>query len=157
VPLSILGGVIGVIAGFRNASAYARWWEARIIWGSIVNSSRNLAREALTMIAAPPGDRNSRQEIGETQREVIVLQIAYVHALRHHLRGTPPWDELESFIPEHEMESLKTQSNVPLAIQQKMARIFSRCYRRGWIDNIRWASLDRTLGSLMDSQGASER
>ncbi len=40
IPLSIFGGVIGVLAGFRNTSAYARWWEARIIWGSIVNNSR---------------------------------------------------------------------------------------------------------------------
>src|SRR6476646_4065796 len=52
VPLSILGGVIGVIAGFRNASAYARWWEARTVWGAVVNNSRSFAREVLTMVTA---------------------------------------------------------------------------------------------------------
>src|SRR5215831_9900091 len=56
VPLSIFGGVIGVIAGFRNTSAYARWWEARILWGSLVNNSRTFAREVLTLIVAPDSD-----------------------------------------------------------------------------------------------------
>ena len=45
VPLSIFGGVLGVIVGFRNSSAYARLWEARTIWGGIVNHSRSFARE----------------------------------------------------------------------------------------------------------------
>src|SRR6516225_11711981 len=53
IPLSIFGGVIGVLAGFRNTSAYARWWEARILWGTVVNSSRSLARQVITMIGVP--------------------------------------------------------------------------------------------------------
>src|SRR5690349_4761084 len=38
VPLSLFGTAIGVILGFRNNTAYQRWWEARILWGAIVNS-----------------------------------------------------------------------------------------------------------------------
>jgi putative membrane protein len=149
VPLSIFGGVIGVLAGFRNASAYARWWEARIIWGAIVNSSRSFAREVLTMIEGP--------EICDMKRRLVLLQIAYVHTLRNHLRGTLPWAELQGLMPGQEIECLKLEKNVPLSIQQKMASILAQCHRRGWIDAIRWASLDKTLSSLMDSQGASER
>src|SRR5262245_65976612 len=67
VPLSIFGGVLGVLAGFRNASAYARWWEARMIWGSIVNSSRTFARQVLSMIVA------AQAEIGRAScRERVV-------------------------------------------------------------------------------------
>jgi ion channel-forming bestrophin family protein len=157
VPLSIFGGVIGVIAGFRNASAYARWWEARTIWGGIVNSSRSFAREVLTMIAAPEAGEESARSLGETQRKLVLMQIAYVHALRSHLRGLDPWPELAGLIPEDEMERLRSHKNVPLAIQQSMAAMIADCYRRGWIDSIRWASLDRTLSTLMDCQGASER
>src|SRR5215510_2487674 len=51
IPLSIFGGVIGVVAGFRNTSAYARWWEARTICGALVNNSRSFARQVVTMIA----------------------------------------------------------------------------------------------------------
>jgi putative membrane protein len=157
VPLSILGGVIGVIAGFRNTSAYARWWEARTIWGAIINSSRSFAREVLSMIAAPEADGQTQSEIAQVKRRLVLLQVAYVHALRNQLRGLPQWDELARLISQEEIERLKSYNNVPLAIQQNMASIVADCYRRGWIDNMRWIGLDRTLSLLMDSQGASER
>jgi len=157
VPLSIFGGVIGVIVSFRNTSAYARWWEARIVWGAIVNNSRSFAREVLSMIAVSESCKENERDGDNVKRQLILLQIAYVTALRNHLRGIPPWKELTDLIPEQEMERLKTQNNVPLAIQQKMASIVTHCYQRGWIDNICWAMLDRTLSNLMDSQGASER
>jgi putative membrane protein len=157
VPLSIFGGVIGIIAGFRNASAYARWWEARTIWGAVVNSSRSLAREVLTLMVAPKASLQDQRELAETQRNLVLLQIAYVHALRNHLRGTPVWPDLRGLIHEEEIERLADQNNVPLAIQQRMASIVAECYRRGWIDDIRWSILDRTLSILMDCQGASER
>jgi len=130
VPLSIFGGIVGVIVGFRNASAYARWWEARVVWGGIVNGSRSFARQVLTMIVG--------READETRRKLVLLQIDYVNALRQHLRGAPV-------------------SPGPLAIQQNIASILSECYRQGWIDDIRWINLDRTLSALMDCQGASER
>ena len=148
VPLSIFGGVIGVLAGFRNASAYARWWEARTIWGGIVNNSRNFAREALTMADAGAG---------EIRRRLVLLQIAYVHTLRNQLRGIAPWPELAGLVPQEEVAGLKTRSNVSLAIQQRMAALLAECFCNAWIDEIRWATLDRTLSALMDFQGASER
>jgi putative membrane protein len=157
VPLSVFGTVIGVITGFRNASAYSRWWEARIIWGALVNNSRSLAREVLTMIATQRPDLAPERDLDETKRRLVLLQIAYVHALRNHLRRTPVWPDLTGLIPEQDIDYLKCQDNIPLAIQQMQAEIISQCKQLGWIDEIRWATLDRTLSSLMDCQGASER
>src|SRR5215831_7529009 len=74
VPLSILGGVIGMITGFRNASAYARWWEARTIWGGIVNSSRSFAREVLTMITVPEASSPSQRELSHIKRKLVLFQ-----------------------------------------------------------------------------------
>lgn len=158
IPLSIFGGVIGVIAGFRNASAYARWWEARTAWGSIVNNSRSFAREVMSMIA-PDGASNARVEgeASEIKRGLIRRQIAYVHALRNSLRGTPAWKDLAPIISEEDMERLRGRNNLPLAIQQNIGDLLAGCYRSGWIDEIRWVNLDRTLSNLMDSQGACER
>lgn len=150
-PLSIFGGVIGVLAGFRNASAYARWWEARTIWGAIVNNSRSFARQVLAMISGPESERT------EVQCKLVLLQIAWVHTLRNHLRGTPPWNEIADLIPEHEIEQLRSQRNVPVAIQQKIACLVAECRTSGWIGEMSWVSLDRTLSTLMDCQGASER
>jgi len=157
IPLSIFGGVIGVLAGFRNSSAYARWWEARIIWGGVVNSSRSFAREVLSMIVTPEAGEASSPQVSEIQRKLVLLQIAYVHALRNQLRGLSPWDDLSGLISTEDLERLKTQKNIPLAIQQNMASVLGDAYQRGWIDNMRWVSLDRTLSTLMDCQGASER
>jgi len=157
IPVSIFGGVIGVLAGFRNSSAYARWWEARTIWGGIVNNSRSFAREVLSFIAPPQGDKASACQISEIQRTLILLQVAYVHALRNQLRGLSPWHELANLISAEEIERLKTQQNVPLAIQTIIASKVAECYHRGWIDSVRWTNFNRTLSTLMDFQGASER
>src|SRR4051812_26258701 len=48
IPVSLLGAALGIILGFRTNSAYNRWWEARILWGGLVNSSRSLARQILS-------------------------------------------------------------------------------------------------------------
>jgi ion channel-forming bestrophin family protein len=146
-----------VIAGFRNASAYARWWEARALWGGVVNNSRSFARQVVTTIAAPEAHAAPQCEIDETQRTLVLLQVAYVNALRNRLRALPDWPELGGVIPAPEADSLKTRANLPLAIQQRIASIVAQCFDRGWIDAIRWVNLDRTLSAVLDCQGGCER
>src|SRR5579875_3204007 len=102
IPLSVFGGAIGVILGFRNNTAYQRWWEARTIWGSIVNSSRNLARETTSMIVAVGNTPEEQAQLSAMQRRIVLHHIAYVHALRCHLRAKPMWDELSDFLPSDE-------------------------------------------------------
>jgi putative membrane protein len=157
IPLSIFGSVIGAFVIFRNNNSYSRWWEARTIWGSIVNNSRSFGRQALSMITAPEASDVEKSELSEFKRKLVLHQVAYVNSLRDHLRGLPPWDGLAALLPEQELAALKSQQNVPLAIQREMASLLRNCYERGWIGDIRWTSLDATLSSLMDSQGASER
>src|SRR5438270_13243600 len=94
IPLSIFGGAIGVIIGFRNNSSYQRWWEARTLWGSILNGSRTLSRQATTMITPCAGDDAGEETIFAMRRQIVYLQIAYVHALRCHLREQEPWHDL---------------------------------------------------------------
>jgi ion channel-forming bestrophin family protein len=156
VPLSIIGGVIGLITGFRNTSAYARWWEARTIWGRIINSSRSFAREVLTMIVDPASDE-APPDLCDVQRRLVSLQIAFVYTLKNHLRGLPPCADLAGLIQQHEIEPFKAHRNVPLAVQQQIALLIAYCHREGWIDNIRWVNFDRTLSDLMDHLGGAER
>lgn len=157
IPLSLFGGAIGVILGFRNNTAYQRWWEARTLWGSIVNSSRSLARQALTMIVAVGDSPEELDQVAAIQRQILFHQIAYVHALRCHLRGQTAWGELKAFLPPEEIASLKSETNVPLAIQQRIGLLLRYCYERQWIDSLRWASLDETLNALINAQGGTER
>jgi putative membrane protein len=156
IPLSIFGGVIGVIAGFRNTSAYSRWWEARTIWGGIVNNSRSFARELLSLKFSED-DREPGSDLCPSKRALVLDQVAYVHALRHHMRGTSPWADLADYFTEEEIACFKRQANVPLAIQLRMSSIIARWLRVGRIDSVQWVCLDKTLSNLMDCQGASER
>jgi putative membrane protein len=149
--------VIGAFVIFRNNNSYARWWDARMIWGSIVNSSRSFGRQTVSMITAPEATETEKSELSEMKRTLVFHQIAYVNALRDHLRGLPPWDGLADLLPKQELAGLRLQQNVPMAIQREMATLLRDCYERGWIGDIRWASLDETLSTLMDSQGGSER
>jgi putative membrane protein len=155
IPLSLFGSVIGVILAFRNTSSYARWWEARMLWGAIVNNTRSVGREVTT--ALRPAAEHEQVEVRETQRQLVYLQIAWVHALRQHLRKLPPWEDLTPFLSKEEIEQLQGQQNVPLALQQKMSIILRNARNRGWIDMTQWLALDQNIDDLVDAQGASER
>jgi len=50
LPVTVLAAAIGVLLAFRNNSAYDRWWEARTLWGALVNTSRSFARQVLTFL-----------------------------------------------------------------------------------------------------------
>jgi ion channel-forming bestrophin family protein len=155
IPLALFGSAIGIIVGFRNQSAYGRWWEARQLWGSIVNYSRSWARQVTTGMLSLKG--NDAEELKEMQRRMVYLQIAYVHALRQHLRKLEPWAELAPLLDEQELEDLRIAKNVPLAIQEKMGRLLSECQVRDWIDALQWRAMDESLSALMNAQGGAER
>ena len=44
--------ILGLLMSFRNSAAYARWWEARSLWGKLVNDSRNLAAKCAAFVPA---------------------------------------------------------------------------------------------------------
>lgn len=155
IPLALFGSAIGVILGFRNQSAYGRWWEARILWGSVVNNSRSWARQVLT--AMLPSKSGEDAELKQTQRRMVYLQIAYVHALRQHLRKLEPWADLAPFFEERELNALRNEKNVPLAIQEMMGDLLRECLMRGWIDRMQWQAMDESLNDLTDAQGGAER
>jgi ion channel-forming bestrophin family protein len=87
----------------------------------------------------------------------VYHQIAYVHALRQHLRGLEPWAELVPLLSEQELNELRDEKNVPLAIQQQMGVLLRECQLRGWIDMMHWRALDANLDDLVDAQGGAER
>jgi len=151
LPLTMLGSAIGVFLGFRTSSAYDRWWEARTLWGGLVNYSRTLARQAITLISAPA------QEIREVRDTLVKLQIAFVYSLRCHLRGQNPFPELGNILPDPTLAALRRFRNVPAAILLLMSQEIRTAFDRGWLDSIRLTSFDDTLTQLTNIQGACER
>jgi len=155
IPLALFGSAIGIIVAFRNQSSYARWWDARTLWGAIVNNSRSWARQVTTVMM--PLSEAEAGELKEVQRQLVYYQIAYAHALRQHLRGLEPWEELKPLVSELELSELRKEKNVPLAIQQMMGALLRRCQVRGWVDIAHWRALDANLDDIVDAQGGAER
>jgi putative membrane protein len=155
IPLSLFGSAIGIIVAFRNQSSYARWWEARKLWGAVSSNSRSLARQ-VTTVMMPLNDAEAG-ELKVAQRRLVYHQIAYAHALRQHLRGLEPWELLKPLLSEQELGKLREEKNVPLAIQQQMSALLRQCQVRGWVDIAHWRALDGNLDDVVDAQGGTER
>jgi putative membrane protein len=79
LPVTLLAAALGILLGFRNNSGYDRWWEARTLWGGIVNASRRFARQVLTLLPAPrerAGDEDEPDAVlygGQDGRRVSAL------------------------------------------------------------------------------------
>ena len=162
IPLALYGSAIGIIVGFRNNSAYSRWWEARGLWGQIVNNSRSLARQVSTVVQCHEASPAEEAECAMVRTRIIHLQIAYVHALRQQLRGLDPVTEVRTLltrseIPEAELISYAGQKNVALTIQRSMGFLLREAYNRKWVNGLEWQAMDRNLDDLADAQGGTER
>jgi ion channel-forming bestrophin family protein len=145
LPLSLFGSALIIYLAFRNTTAYARWWEARTLWGAVVNHSRSLAREADLLLAST---------LKPLQRTLTLRQVAYVHALRMHLRRQTPWGELAAHLPEDEIERLHRVANVPNAILLGTADLIGK---QAELDSVRLATIETTLRELTNAQGGMER
>lgn len=149
LPLGMMAAALSLFVAFRNNSAYDRWWEARTLWGGLVNDSRIFTRQVLTLV-----DRRSDDD---AVTELVELQIAYVHALRCHLRGQNPFAELSTRLPAALVAWLRTQRNVPNALLLDAGQRLRALFDQGRLDAYRFVQLDSTLSRLAHIQGACER
>ena len=86
-PLSVIGIAVAFYLGFKNNSSYDRTWEARKIWGAIVNDSRSFGAATCSFVQG--------EKASEYQKELIYRHIAWMTALRHQLRLSQPWEHTE--------------------------------------------------------------
>ncbi|HEY6901292.1 MAG TPA: bestrophin family ion channel, partial [Puia sp.] len=116
IPLAIpmiMGTVISLLLAFRSNQAYDRWWEARGIWGAIVNDSRSLARQINTFVR-PAGDEHSHSSLNHDadpdeqahffRARFIRRQIAWCYSLSRSLRGQESLYGIEKFVPRSDMQ-----------------------------------------------------
>jgi putative membrane protein len=158
VPLAFYGVAIGIVVGFRNSSAYARWWEARTLWGTIVNKSRTLARQVLTTMSPEANATAAEQaEVVAVQRQLVLYQVAYVHALRQQLRGLDPVAAVTHLLPDEDSAELAREKNLALTLQRRMSAMLTAACERGWLDQWEWQAIDDSMADLMDAQGGTER
>lgn len=154
VPISVLGGAVAIFLGFRNSSAYDRWWEARKIWGALVNNSRSFGLEIISYCKAKPGEE---EEMQKWVNKTIKRHIGWTYALRSHLRKETFCEVLPKFVDKDELMKIKTAKNIPtqLLLQQGKAVVY--CYDKGWIEEFRLDAIMGTIKKFYDDQGKSER
>lgn len=153
-PFTLIGLPLGIFLGFRNNAAYDRFWEGRKLWGTLVNQTRSFARQLLTFVESPRADQ---EEIKAFQKEMVRYVIAYVHALRYHLRDMSALSRIARVIPEEEAKRFDGADNVPIAMLQRMGDRLLEARRKEWVHTFHAPLLEQSLSILTDVQGACER
>ncbi|HEA5472627.1 TPA: bestrophin family protein [Salmonella enterica subsp. enterica] len=94
-PFSILGVAIAIFLGFRNNACYARYVEARHLWGQLMIASRSILREVKTTL---PDERGIE--------DFVRLQIAFAHCLRMTLRRQPQTQVLGNYLDQEALQKV---------------------------------------------------
>lgn len=156
IPLAIpmvLGTVLSLLLAFRSNQAYDRWWEARTIWGAIVNDSRTLVRQLTSMM----GNTNESEETRHFLDQFVKRQIAWNYALGQSLRKKDPLKGLDRLLSRRELNYLARFDNIPAGLLQMHSRDLKYALQHEWVNPYQQVELDRTLTRLCDSMGKCER
>ncbi|HCL05936.1 MAG TPA: multidrug transporter [Chitinophagaceae bacterium] len=175
VPIAMIGTAAAFIIGFKNTQTYNRLWEARQIWGGIVNSSRSWGMLVKHFVG-------NAEEHKAIHQELIYRHIAWLTALRYQLRETRPWENINKIynleyqrfysIPEHHTpfeEALKPylsegdfqyvwgKKNRATQLISLQSAQLKKLKDAGLIDPLNYVELENQLVQLYDLQGRCER
>jgi len=151
MPLTIpafIGTAISILLSFKLSQSYDRWWEARKVWGAIVNDSRSFVVQLQTLTS----DGND-----SIIRKIAFRQIAWCYCLGQTLRGLNPTENLDQFLSPEDLKELQQHQNKPLALIQLNGKDLKRLKEANQLDVFAQVQLDDTLVRLCDSQGKAER
>lgn len=150
---AVLGSALAFFIGFNNNQAYARWWEARIIWGSLVNNSRSWARSLLGYTSA---EANNERLLHDLQKRMIRRHIGFLYALKTALRNDNKQD-YKKYLTEAEVAQIEKQSNKHNAILGLQTADVELLYQKGWIDGFKFMQINELLVEFCNDMGRSER
>ena len=154
IPFTLIGLPLAIFLGFRNNSAYDRYWEGRKLWGEMIYGSRNFARQCLSLVApAPLADAGP----ADVRNRMIYRAIAYAHALRHQLRDTDSSADVEALLAPDEWHRYAAAVHKPHFLMDRMGEDLRRCIADGRVDGCLAAAIDSTLSALVAACAACER
>ncbi|WP_291521614.1 bestrophin family protein [Acidithiobacillus sp.] len=146
VPFTSIGVALAIFLGFRNTASYERYWEARKLWGAMLNASRSLTRQYIVWL----GDR-------EPAADFVHRLIGFVHALRHQLRGSDPLPDLSSLVDASLLASLQAARSRPALILQSLGRSLAEAAKRQDLHPQIAAVMEQSMMALTDVLGGCER
>lgn len=172
VAIGLVGTAAAFLIGFKNTQTYNRTWEARQIWGAIVNSSRTWG--ILVKDTVNGGD--------EEIRKLFYRHFAWLTALRYQLREFRIWettqlasniefahfytvpeketkleDELSKYLSEDELKFILTKKNKAAQLIAMQSAHLRKLRDSGKISDLDFIELERTLSAFYENQGKSER
>lgn len=151
---TVLGTAIAFFIGFNNNQAYDRWWEARKVWGAIVNDSRSWARSVLSYVKG--NEMVSEEELLNIQKGMIYRHIAFLYVLKGNLRSTED-AVYKKYLTSKELDMVNTHSNKHNAVLQLQSKRLKEAYESGMIDGFQFLQMDNLLVKFTDEMGMSER
>ncbi|MBC6609040.1 hypothetical protein H8B13_19635 [Hymenobacter sp. BT188] len=153
IPLSlpsILGGSISLLLAFTISQSYERWWEARKVWGAIVNDSRTLVLQVRSFV-------QKDHLTPALLRRLAYRQIAWCYGLGEALRGKDPLATLARYLPAPEVAYAERHANKSLALLALHTQQIQGLYEQGSLNPFQQVQLDETLVRLCDAMGRAER
>ncbi|MCE4064165.1 hypothetical protein LXM63_03595 [Chryseobacterium gleum] len=148
-PLTLFGFVLALFLGFRNNASYDRFWEGRKLWGALLNTSRALTRQAITL-------KNIKNDQASVHNFVQLLG-AFVFALKHQLRGTDAYEDLKSRLDEDQLKIVAASKYKPAVMMRLLAEWVQNLKDEGSLDSIQQARFDENFDKLSDILGGCER
>jgi len=151
MPITIpafIGTAISVILSFKINQSYDRWWEARKIWGSIVNESRSFILQLQSFV-----NQENKTEI----KEIAYRHIAWCYSLGQSLRGQNAVENLENYISDIDMIKIEQHNNKPLALLQLNTLQIAELRNKNALDIFGQIQINSTLVNFSNAMGMTER
>ena len=156
IPFTLIGLPLAIFLGFRNTTAYDRYWEARKLWGELVLRMRSLSRQCQSLIQLPqPIDPLARDS--DVRVRMVHRCIAFAHALRLQLRGQKDDGTLERWTTAEEFARIRSVRSPADALMLAMGRDLGECVRQGHIAPSLAVPIDQTLSALTAAAASCER
>lgn len=171
-PLTLIGIAVSFYIGFKNNNAYDRTWEARKIWGGIVNDSRSFATNVLSLI------QGKNQE--NIHQKLLYRHIAWLKLLQVQLRMTRSWEapkqrldiffdspdeefheemakRLKHLLCEEDLKKVRLATNPATQILNSQFQEIKALKKEGYLNDYSQVHLTEVLNRFYDGQGKSER
>jgi ion channel-forming bestrophin family protein len=146
-PYEIAGGLLGLLLVLRTNAGYDRWWEARKLWGGIVNQSRNLV---INVLSYGPTDPQWRQQfVGWTS--------AFAAAAKSSLRGQQNTAEVALLVGPEAAGEIMGADHAPSFVALKLGALLQDAAQNHTLDRFAFLQADRERSLLIDHIGACER
>lgn len=146
---TLFGVALAIFLGFRNSASYERWWEARKLWGALLNDTRSIARQSYSLI--------DDEDYQKKRTDFINKMIALVHTLRHQLRFTDSSDDLKRLLKSEDLLEISKTKYQPIMLLQKMAQQIKEAKKEQRITAIEQLAFEDNFNKISDIIGGCER